>query len=238
MKKEKRQKIFRTIRRIKNIFLGIVIAFLVIVLLMTVYSRATGSTPSLFGYSLLRVSSGSMAPELEIGEVILVQQCDGEAVRQNDIITYKGTSGEMAGRLVTHRVVKEAYENNGETYIVTRGDANQSDDSPIKTSNVEGKLVTKIPFMRAMFDFFTTPWGLLALIGLIILAFFNEIIVFVKALFGIEGKPERSVDEIIEEYQREKLEKERAEQESAAQTSDSQAPDSSDDNTSEPEESI
>lgn len=234
MEKAKEKKIFRTIRRIKNIFLGIVIVFLVIVLLMTLYSRTTGNTPSLFGYSMLRVSTGSMEPELEVHDVILVQQVDGATVKEKEIITYNGTSGEMAGRLVTHRVVKAPYQVDGETYLVTRGDANTSDDPVIKASQVEGRFVTKVTFMKVMFDFFATPWGLLALIGLIILAFLNEIIIFIKALFGDEGKPERSVDEIIEQYQREQYEKEFAEQTEEAEAPEE--PETTNDDTSESEE--
>lgn len=204
--------VFKVLNRIKNVILGIVIVFLVVVLLMSLYARTTGNMPSLFGFSLLRVSTGSMVPELEVGEVVLMQHCDGATVQKDDIVSYNGTEGVMAGKLVTHRVEKAPYEIDGETYLVTRGDANNTSDPPIKASQVEGKMVSKLGFLRAMFDFFATPLGLLTLIGLIILAFFNEIVIFVKALFGIEGKPERSVEEIIEDYQREQLEKARGEE--------------------------
>ena len=71
---EKRVKVKKTLnvlRVIKNVVcwtLIIILSFAVITFLLT---RFTGGTPSLFGYTLQRVSSGSMVPELEVGDVIL-----------------------------------------------------------------------------------------------------------------------------------------------------------------------
>ena len=156
----------RLFRIIKNTVLAVLIALLTLVVIISMYSRLTGRAPSLFGYSLYRVSSGSMTPELEVGDVILVQGCDGNTVKQGEIVTYVATSGSMAGKMVTHRVLEAPYSSNG---------------------------------------FFVTPWGLLALIALVIIAFFNEIVIFVKAILGIGYKPEptESVDDIIARYQQE-----------------------------------
>lgn len=155
-----------------------------------------------------------MAPELAVGDVILVRDCDGSKVELNDIVTYVATSGEMSGKLITHRVVKAPYSEGGETYIVTKGDANNSADDPVKVSQIEGKMISKIGILKYLFDFFVTPWGLLAIIALIILAFFNEIVVLVKAIFGFgyQDDYKDSVEEIIERYQRENSEKKLSEQ--------------------------
>ncbi len=210
MEQTKKKDRFKVLRIIKNIVLGILILFLTSVLVVSMISRATGKTPTLFGYSLFRVSSGSMEPELGIGDIILVQKFEGNNLNKGDIVTYVATDGEMSGKLITHRVVKEPYEENGETYLVTKGDANQDDDKPAKLSRIEGKLIIKIGFLKYLFDFFVTPWGLIAIIALIILAFFNEIIIFVKSLFGVgyEPEPKESVQDIIERYQRENINKE------------------------------
>ena len=54
---------------------------------------------------------------------------------------------------------------------------------------------------------------LLAIIALVILAFSNEIVVLVKAIFGIGyNENKESVDEIIERYQRENQNKQLEEQ--------------------------
>ncbi len=148
-----------------------------------------------------------MEPELEIGDVILTSKCDGNKVKAGEIVTYKSTSGTMKGKLVTHRVVKPPYKSNGETYVVTKGDANNIDDEPITTAQIQAKLITKISILAFIYNIFITPWGLLLIIGLIIFAFFNEIVILAKAITGIgyEEKTE-SVEDIIERYQKENAE--------------------------------
>lgn len=206
---KQKKECFKVFRIVKNTVLGVVIAFLTLVLIVSMISRFTGQAPSMFGYSLYRVSSGSMRPELQVGDIILVKQCDGNSVKADEIVSFIATSGEMQGHLVTHRVVKEPFDENGEKYVITKGDANAQNDQPEKVSQIKGKLITKIGILKYLFDFFVTPWGLLALIGLIILAFFNEIIIFVKSLFGIgyEPEPKESVQDIIERYQKENMKK-------------------------------
>lgn len=199
---------FRRFKLIRNTILGIIIAILTAFIILTMLTRLTGGTPSAFGYSLFRVSSGSMTPVLNVGDVIVTQACDGNEVKKGDIITYKSESGEMSGKLVTHRVVKGPYKENGVSYIVTKGDANPLDDEPITTAQVESKLVTKVSILTSLYNVFVTPWGLLIIIALIIFAFFNEIIIFAKSVLGIgyEEEPKESVEDIIERYQKENAE--------------------------------
>ena len=163
----------------------------------------------MFGYSMFRVSTGSMAPELQVGDVILIHDTDPMKLKVGDIVTYDGKEGDFAGRIVTHRVVKAPYKDGKETYILTKGDANPLNDPKVNISDVRGKLVVKVDILKGLYNFFITPWGLLTIIALVILAFFNEIVIFVKSLFGIgyESEPEESVEEIIERYQRENAEK-------------------------------
>lgn len=207
MSKKREKKGFKTFRIARNTILGIIIACLTFVIILTMITRLTGGTPSVFGYSLFRVSSGSMEPELEIGDVIVMKSCDGLSVKKGDIVTYESKSGEMAGKLVTHRVVKAPYKEKADYYIVTKGDANIGEDEPIGVSQVKGILVTKISILSFIYNIFVTPVGLLIIIALIIFAFFNEIVILVKAILGIgyEDKPKESVDDIIERYQKESL---------------------------------
>lgn len=205
MKSSKKQTVFKVLKTVKNVFLVAVIIFLTLVLIMSLISRISGNAPSVFGFSLYRVSSGSMAPELKVGDIILVNQCDGKTVQENEIVSFVPTSGAMKDKLVTHRVVKAPYEAGGEYYFVTKGDANSSFDTPERVSQIKGRLVTKIPLLNYLFDFFATPWGLLTIIVLVVLVFFNEIVILVKTLMGIgvepEPTPEERAQQIIERYQ-------------------------------------
>ena len=174
-------------------------------MVVTMVARINGKTPSFFGYSVFRVSSGSMSPAYEIGDVIIVKEVDPMTLNVGDVCTYNGTSGEFAGKIVTHRVIKAPFDENGAYYIQTKGDANVIEDPKISVNDVLGKVETKIGFLRVLYNFFITPWGLIAVILLIIAAFFNEIVNFVKAVIGIGYKEEKveSVEDIIARYQAE-----------------------------------
>lgn len=163
------------LKRISNIILTIILFLLALVVAVTLITRITGSTPSLFGYSIYRVSTGSMQPELMVGDVILSHQVDDvNSLKVGDVITYRGISGDYTDKLITHEIVKAPYEQDGVTYVVTKGIANQVEDLPVQESQIVGKLVCKIPFLDQIYAFFLTPWGLLAAILLIIIAFGGE----------------------------------------------------------------
>ena len=217
--KKPESKAKKTIRIIKNVIFVIVITVLVGLMIFSLTARINGSTPTVFGRALYRVSSGSMEPFLQVGDVILTRECDPMELKKGDIITYNGTSGQFAGKRVTHRVVKEPYldETKGGYYLVTMGDNNPVEDTPISTSQVTGVFVGKVEFLKWIYDIFVTPWGLLILIALIIIAFFNEIVIFVKALTGNDDDEEREdIQDIIERVQRESSEKQKQEPDNKA----------------------
>ena len=163
------------LKKIANVLLTVVIILLAVVIAFTIFVRITGNTPTLFGYSILRVSTGSMEPELMVGDVILTKEVDDvNSLVVGDVITYKGTIGEYADMLITHQIVKAPYEENGTTYVVTKGIANEIEDKPVPVDRITSKLVCKIPFLDAIYSFFLTPWGLLSAVALIILAFAGE----------------------------------------------------------------
>lgn len=163
------------LKKIANVLLTVVIILLAVVIAFTIFVRITGNTPTLFGYSILRVSTGSMEPELMVGDVILTKEVDDvNSLAVGDVITYKGTIGEYADMLITHQIVKAPYEENGTTYVVTKGIANEIEDKPVPVDRITSKLVCKIPFLDALYSFFLTPWGLLSAVALIILAFAGE----------------------------------------------------------------
>lgn len=202
--KKPESRLKKTLRIIKNVIFALIMTVIVGLLIITLTARINGETPSIFGYTVYRVSSGSMVPSLEVGDIILSRECDPMTLKNGDIITYDGKSGQFAGKRVTHRVVTEPYfdSERGEYCLVTKGDDNPIEDTPITASQVTGIMVRKIGVLKWLFDFFVTPWGLLTIIGLIILAFFNEIINFVRAMMG-EDEEHEDIQDIIERVQRE-----------------------------------
>lgn len=172
-KTEKKKK--SLLRRISNVIFTIVLVVLVFFVAITVVVRVTGNTPSLFGYMIFRVTTGSMEPELNVGEVILVQEVeDKSTLKVGDVVTYMGAVGNYANKLITHKIVKAPYVEDGQTYVITKGVANTNEDPRIRTDQIVGKLVYKIPVIDKIYSFFLTPWGLLITIVLIVIAFGGE----------------------------------------------------------------
>ena len=174
-------------------------------------SRINGSTPSVFGYSIFRVSSGSMEPELKVGDIILDKVVENpEALKVGDVITFK--SDDYGDMLVTHKVIRAPYEENGKLMLQTKGVANEIADNPIRIDEVKGIMICKVDYLDTVYNVFLSPWGLLILIALIVIIFFDEIITIVKILTNNDKsvKDADNINEIIDRLQAEKL-KEQAE---------------------------
>lgn len=207
----KKNKVFRIIKLIKNLICWTLIAVLVFTLVVFFMSRINGSTPSVFGYSIFRVSSGSMEPELMVGDIILDKTVDNpEDLKVGDVITFK--SSDYGDLLVTHKVIKAPYEENGKLMLQTKGIANEVEDKPISVDNVKGIMICKVDYLDTVYNVFLSPWGLLILIALIVIIFFDEIITIVKILTNNDKsvKDADDINEIIDRLQAEKL-KEQAE---------------------------
>jgi signal peptidase I len=75
------------------------------------------------------ITSGSMWPELKIGDLVLVQAVKKEAIQIGDIVVYKNKNG-----FTIHRVIEMK-----ENVLTTKGDANNISDSPIEFKEIIGK---------------------------------------------------------------------------------------------------
>lgn len=146
--------------KLKNIDFVAIILIIILVILLFCYSQIKifGKKYINFcGYTIFQVITGSMADTIQIKDIVIVKLT--QDVEVNDIITYK--SGED---FVTHRVIK--MEDNK---ITTKGDANNSEDTPITKDDVVGKVVFIISNVAVWMNVFRTPEVLLAIIFTIIM---------------------------------------------------------------------
>ena len=96
-------------------------------------------TPSFLGIKTYVIVSGSMKPEYNIGDIVIVKKAKEEDINKGDIISYRDGQS-----VVTHRVIEEK-EINGLTKFKTKGDNNNTEDIHEVTINlIEGKVVGKI----------------------------------------------------------------------------------------------
>lgn len=121
-------------------------------------ARLTGNqVPMFFGTGMSVVMSGSMEPNLKVGDLILVRQYqEDQKPEVDDIIVYQTES--MA---IVHRVIAV----NQDT-ITTMGDANSTADEPFDVSAVKGKVVMSLPLLGYVVLFLKTPWGIILTLGL------------------------------------------------------------------------
>lgn len=177
----------------KGLGISILVIF-IIALIFVLFARISGNTPSLFGYTMLRVSSDSMEPELKVGSIILVKDEDPATLQKGDVITYHGEKGSVANKLITHQIVAEPYEEDGTYYFTTRGiRAGAVDDPEIEDRQIVGKVMFKVPILGSLYDFFTSNLGLFAIIALIVIAFSSELMNLIGIIRGKEDELDTDV---------------------------------------------
>ncbi len=123
--------------------------------------------PRLFGFQIYGILTESMEPEFPKGCAVYVKPASPEEIRVGDVITYRMGSGTDV--TTTHRVTEIDTE---KQQFITKGDANISVDiEPIRFSQLEGRVVGRIPGIGRFSQFLHTGIGTAACIGVFILAF-------------------------------------------------------------------
>lgn len=210
--RDKIVKAYHVARTIKNVLCWTLIAVLAVMVVIFLTMRINGETPSIFGYTLHRVQTGSMEPTLHVGDVLLNKNVDDSSTLEvGDIITFQGGAF-FDNRHVTHRIIVKPQTEDGVLKLQTMGDANDVADPVIEASAVESVFVTKIEFLNVIYNFFLSPWGLIIFILLIVFVFFDEVLNIGKIVSGnYDEEDEEDIGQIIERIQREEKEKELAE---------------------------
>lgn len=132
---------------IKKIFFGLinllsvlVIAAAIVVLCSVVLTRQ-GEAPRIAGYTVLRITTGSMEPAYKVDTLLLVQKTDPEKIKEGDVISFYSTDPALDGAVNTHRVV-EAKRDGEHWFYTTKGDANNVIDSyTVDSEYLVGKVI-------------------------------------------------------------------------------------------------
>ena len=149
------KKIFKKIIDILTIFIFIILILIIIAKVdMTVHNR---DYLSIFGYSFFKVATGSMEPNISENDIIIVK--DNSDYQVDDIITYKENDS-----YITHRIVAINNDN-----LITKGDANNTNDEAINKSQVLGVVVKDYKHLDVWRQIFTTPTILISIFVTLIL---------------------------------------------------------------------
>ncbi len=110
------------------------------------------------GWRMDAVLSGSMAPELEVGSLVVTSPVEPDDIAVGDIITFRSVSGEEM--LITHRVI--GVGESSSLYFETKGDANQGPDPfTVPARNLVGRVAFNAPYWGYATEFLKTPLGFL-----------------------------------------------------------------------------
>lgn len=152
--KEKHPVALRALRWACSILWWCFIILLCALLLSIIGAKMKGKVPSVFGYSVLNIVSGSMEDEIPRGSYILVKKVDAEEIRRGDIICFYSTDPKIYGMPNTHRVAEDPIVTDSGIEFVTRGDANPvNDKETAKSDRLVGIYVKKLDWLGSFSSF-------------------------------------------------------------------------------------
>jgi signal peptidase len=128
-----------------GVLLVSVVAALTMVIAIATH-LSSRSQVTAFGHPLLTVLSGSMAPVIKTGDLIIddsLSPAQSGRLRPGQIISFEATPGSTL--IITHRIVARVVAD-GKVFYRTKGDANNAPDSQLRpASDVIGLYVASIP---------------------------------------------------------------------------------------------
>lgn len=117
----------KIILHLVNLVSVITIAAAVVVLCIVLLTRP-GEAPSIAGYTLFRITTGSMEPTYPVDTLILVKKTDPSRIQTGDVISFYSSDPALDGAVNTHRVTGVWTDGTHWSYK-TKGDANNVEDA-------------------------------------------------------------------------------------------------------------
>ena len=149
----------RIIRIIINVTISMILTTLVLFILFIFLNKAITKDDAISfnGYYVFFVSSGSMKPELQIGDVIVVKKEPKYEV--GDIVTYK-----LDKAYITHRIID--FDGN---MVILKGDANSAIDDPVNIRDIQGKFQKKLVLFKYLYALSQNKLFIITLVFVIII---------------------------------------------------------------------
>lgn len=160
----------RILKAVSSLMTAVIFLVFLTTLFLVILTKASGGEPSLFGYQLKTVLSGSMEPKIKTGAILSIKETEDPTVfQEGDVITFM-TEDET---LVTHRIIE--VQQDGQVYN-TKGDANDAADrEPVMADNIVGSYTGfTIPYLGYALNFANTSEGaalLLVVPGILLLIY-------------------------------------------------------------------
>lgn len=193
--------------RTANIIVAVITAIALAFVIYVMVCSAKGKAVNVFGKSVLKVVTGSMEPSIHVGDYIVVEKTDTNALSEGDIISFYSEQSDIRGLLVTHRIVGK----NTDGSYITKGDANPvSDTVSVTQDKIVGKYTGKARFFIWVNSFVNAKKLLLLLVVIpMLLISLYEAKTVVKIGREAAEKDKLTPEEKREAAMREAIEKEK-----------------------------
>lgn len=151
--------------RFKEFLKSVLIIFLIFILVEICYSKFIKKEypVKLFGMSFLCVTTGSMEPIINSGELIVIKE--SSEYKENDIVTYSDNDG----FLITHRIIDI-----NESKMITKGDNNNINDDENNLDSIQGKVVFHSQLLGFFVIYVLKPLIFIYVIILVSLNFYDS----------------------------------------------------------------
>lgn len=120
-------------------------------------------TTWLFGLGFYEIVSGSMEPEIHVGDVLVGKRADVDSVKEGDVILFR--YGDI---IIAHKLLSV----NGDGTVTTHGIANpEGANETVPVGDILARKVLRLPGLGYVVNFIRSPYGFLLLIVLPVGAF-------------------------------------------------------------------
>ena len=195
----------KIILHLVNLVSVITIAAAVVVLCIVLLTRP-GEAPSIAGYTLFRITTGSMEPTYPVDTLILVKKTDPSRIQTGDVISFYSSDPALDGAVNTHRVTGVQTDGTHWSYK-TKGDANNIEDaySTSETALI-GKVTGSSLFLGKLARLIVNPLLFIPviLIPLAEMLVGNTIKTVKLAKQIAEDEEKRAIEEALQEIRQEK----------------------------------
>ena len=119
----------------KTLGLAIIIFLIVIIVRAAAFKRY-----DVFGYRFYMIMSGSMEPNIKIGDAVIAKETNTKELKQQDVIAFAHNNGAVT----VHRIINVYTEGDKKMYE-TQGDNNNTPDGQlVQEQDIKGIIVAKI----------------------------------------------------------------------------------------------
>lgn len=191
-----------------NILSVLIIVAAVAVLCLVLLTRP-GEAPSFGGYTVFRVTTGSMAPTYDTDSLILVKKTDPGEIKVGDVISFYSADPTLDGAVNTHRVTVVTKDGNRWEYT-TKGDANNTEDQYGTDSEaLVGKVVASSLLLGKLARLVSNPLVFIPVILIPLVVILVSNVIHTVRLAGkiAKDEEEQAVKEVIMQLRKQQEEK-------------------------------